>query len=216
MLWLVEHGYAVACIEYRMSKEAIFPAQIHDCKGAMRWLRAHEKLYGYDASRVVVAGRSAGGHLATMMGTTSGMTSMEGDTAGFVTYSSRVQGVINYCGPQDFILRSTNHPEKTDSPGGPVFKLLGGPLKENEALGRLASPVTHVGPGDPPVLIIHGGEDKLVLLDQSERLHEVYQANGLDSHLHIEPGKRHGWPKPTPEEEKLVLEFLKRLLRADQ
>ena len=126
-----------------------------------------------------------------------------------------MQGVINYCGPQDFLLRSLNQPEKTDSPSGPVYKLLGGPLKENQALARLASPVTHVGPGDPPVLIIHGSDDKLVLLDQSERLHEVYQANGLDSYLHVEPGKRHGWPKPTAKETKLVLEFIDKVLKGD-
>ena len=94
--WVAGHGYAVASIEYRFSQEALFPAQILDCKGALRWLRAHQKEYGYDASRVVVAGTSAGGHLAALTGTSGDVEDLEGDTGGNADQSSRVQGVIDY------------------------------------------------------------------------------------------------------------------------
>ena len=148
--WVAQSGYAVASIEYRMSQEARFPAQIHDCKGALRWLRAHQKELGYDASRVVVAGMSAGGHLAALMGSSGGVTELEGTTAGYPDESSAVQGVIDYFGPADFILRAKNQPRNTDQPKGSVYKLLGGPVGANAELARLASPVSHIGPGDPP------------------------------------------------------------------
>jgi len=94
--WLAEKGYAVASIEYRVSTEALFPAQIHDCKGALRWLRAHSSKYGYDASKVVVSGSSAGGHLAALMGTSGDVDELEGLTGGNLDQSSRVQGIIDY------------------------------------------------------------------------------------------------------------------------
>ncbi|MDX1680144.1 MAG: alpha/beta hydrolase [Akkermansiaceae bacterium] len=213
MSWLNHHGYAVACIEYRMGREAPFPAQIHDCKGALRWLRAHQDTYGYDASKVVVAGMSAGGHLATLMGTTNGDQALEGTTAGHPGQSSRIQGVINYFGPSDFILRSKNQPDKTERRSGPVFQLLGGPVKSNLDPARLASPVTHISEGDPPLLILHGSEDRQVLLNQSQHLLERYQAQGLKAQLHVENGAGHGWIHPTSSERKVVLKFLGEILR---
>ena len=213
LFWIANHGYAVANIEYRMSTEAVFPAQIHDCKGALRWLRAHQDEYGYDASKVEVVGESAGGHLACLMGTSSGIESMEGTTAGYPDQSSTVQGVINYFGPSDFILRAESQPGITDQPGGLVYQLLGGAVSANPERARMASPVTYCDPGDPPILILHGDQDKQVLPDQSKRLLEVCRANNLEAHLHIEPGKGHGWKPPGAEEQKLVLDFLKKLLR---
>lgn len=210
--WVVGSGYAVASIEYRMSHEAPFPAQIHDCKGALRWLRAHADEYGYNADKVVVAGTSAGGHLAALMGVSGGVAELEGTTAGHPERSSAVQGVIDYYGPTDFIMRSRHQPEKTDKRTGIVYQLLGGPVGENKDLARLASPVTHVGDGDPPLLIVHGEDDPVVRPAQSERLFSLYQQKGLVAELHIVPGKKHGWRPPTPKERKKVLEFLKKHL----
>jgi len=213
LAWIAEHGYAVANIEYRMSREAIFPAQIHDCKGALRWLRAHQKDYGYNADKVVVAGLSAGGYLATLLGTTAGVAEFEGTTAGHVDQSSAVQGIIDYFGPVDFVERSKTQPRITDDPKGIVYQLLGGAVKENLEHAKFASPVNHVGKGDPPLLILHGDKDPQVLPAQSERLLQIYQANGLEAQLHMEPGKGHGWKNPTPKEEELVLAFLQKHLR---
>lgn len=213
--WLPKYGYAVASIEYRMSHEAIFPAQIHDCKGALRWLRANAEKYGYDAEIVIVAGSSAGGHLSALMGSSGGVEALEGDTAGHLDQSSTVQGVIDYFGASDFVLRSKDQPSKTEDPQGSVTLLLGGPVSKNLDLARLASPATHVDDGDPPLLMIHGEKDNVVHLSQSENLLRVYNEHGLDAHLHIEYGSGHGWPKTTDAEREEVLSFLAKHLPVD-
>ncbi|MDF1659790.1 MAG: alpha/beta hydrolase fold domain-containing protein [Verrucomicrobiales bacterium] len=210
LAWLVKHGYAVASVEYRLSGEALFPAQIHDCKGALRWLRAHADNYGYDAGKVVVAGTSAGGHLAALMGTSGGVKDLEGATAGNVEQSSRVQGVIDYYGPSDFVKRSENQPSKTDDPEGGVYRLLGGAVKENLVAAKTASPTTYLSKDDPPFLIFHGDGDKVVYVGQSELLAERLEAEGLEVHLEIVKGAGHGW-KHNATEEKLVLDFLERV-----
>lgn len=210
--WVAQHGYAVASVEYRLSDEALFPAQILDCKGALRWLRAKADDYGYDASRVVVAGTSAGGHLAALMGTSGGVAALEGSTAGNAEQSSRVQGIIDYYGPSDFVKRSENQPAKTDEPKGGVYRLLGGPVKENLDAAREASPATYISEDDPPLLIFHGDEDKTVYLDQSEWLFKLYGEAGLDVHLEVVKGSGHGW-KRTPPEKEFVLTFLAKHLK---
>lgn len=213
--WVAKHGYALASIEYRLSQEALFPAQILDCKGALRWLRAHQQKYGYDASRVVVAGTSAGGHLAALMGTSGDVADLEGETGGNADQSTRVQGIIDYYGPSDFVERSKNQPSKTDHPEGGVYKLLGGPVKENLEAARRASPSTYISKGDPPLLILHGDKDKTVFLDQSEHFEKLYDDAGLDAHLHVLEGKGHGWKGASDEEKKLVLDFLRRILKSN-
>lgn len=207
--WVAAHGYAIASVEYRLSHEALFPAQIEDCKGALRWLRAHEKEYGYDASLVVVTGTSAGGHLAALMATSGDVAELEGETGGNLDQSSRVQAAIDYYGPSDFVKRSENQPSKTDDPKGSVYQLLGGPVKENLEAARKASPVTYISEDDPPILIIHGAKDKTVYLDQSEMLETAYMKAGLDAQLHVESEKGHGWKTPTEAEQEIVLGFLK-------
>lgn len=123
--WLTEHNVAVASIGYRLTDKATFPAQIHDCKAAVRWLRAHASDYGYDASRIGVAGTSAGGHLALLLGVTNGKQELEGEVGGHLEQSSSVQAVVDYYGPSDFLLRSKNQPIKTEPPDSPVNLLLG-------------------------------------------------------------------------------------------
>jgi acetyl esterase/lipase len=212
LAWAAAHGYAIASVEYRLSHEALFPAQIHDCKGALRWLRAHQEQYGYDARNVAVAGTSAGGHLAALMGTSGGVNDLEGTTANHADHSSRVQAVIDYYGPTDFLLRSKNQPVKTEDATGSVFQLLGGPARQNQNLARRASPAHYVSDDDPPLLIVHGDNDKTVYLTQSERLKDLYRDQKLDVHLHVEAGKGHGWSTPTELEKEVVLGFLKKHL----
>lgn len=213
MQWLVEQGYAVASIEYRISREAVFPAQIHDAKGALRWLRAHQPQYGYDAKKVVVCGMSAGGYLAAMMGATSGDREFEGETGGHLDQSSRVQGVIDYSGPTDFVMRSASQPQHTEEPGGVVHQLLGGAVTQHPELARRASPVTHVGAGDPPILILHGELDEQVLPAQSKRLLEVCWERKVEAELLIVGDRPHLWDPPTEAEREAVLRFLQKHLR---
>jgi len=210
--WAAQHGYAVASIEYRLSQEALFPAQIHDCKGALRWLRAHADKYGYDATRVVVSGSSAGGHLAALMGTSGGVAALEGATAGHTNQSARVQGVIDFYGPSDLVSRIQTQPEKSEIPEGNVYRLLGGKGSENLEAARSASPVTHISADDPPLLILHGDKDTTVYLDQSEILRDRYQAAGLEVKLVVKPGGKHGFSPRTAEEREVVLTALRKWL----
>lgn len=191
-LWLVDQGYALASIQYRLSQQAIFPAQIHDCKGAIRWLRAHADKYGYDASRIGLVGTSAGGHLVTLMGTSAEVKDLEGTVGGNLDQSSRVQAVVDYYGPTDFLLRSRTQPAKTEKSDGPVYLLLGGPASEKQDLARLASPATHVSKDDAPLYIFHGTADNKVLLNQADRIYDLYSEQGLEVHKCYVEGAGHG------------------------
>ena len=190
--WLPEHGYAVASISYRFSSTAKFPAQLHDCKGAVRWLRAHAKQYGYNPDKFYVAGASAGGHLTALMATTSGHKKLEGTTGGNLKQSSAVQGAIDYYGATDFILRSKTQPSRANEKGSVVYDLLGGGAHEKVAEAKLASACYHVSKDDPPLLVFHGANDKTVLLDQSQAIQGAYKKAGLPIELHVVENAGHG------------------------
>ncbi|MEM9158099.1 MAG: alpha/beta hydrolase [Verrucomicrobiota bacterium] len=208
--WLVDHGYAVASISYRLTDIASHPAQIHDCKGAVRWLRAHADRYAYDASEIVIGGTSAGGHLATLLGVTHGVKALEGDVGGNLEFSSGVSGIIDFYGGMDFIQRSGTQPEKTEEPEGIVYRLLGGPVLENKRLARQASPAYHVDRKDPPLLVIHGDKDNQVLIRQSERIVERYRRKKLEVRfVVVEGGERGGEAFKTPEIRAAVLEHIR-------
>jgi len=187
-------GYALASIEYRFTDTAIFPAQIHDCKAAVRWLRGNAGKYGFAASRIAVAGSSAGGHLALLMGTSANVESLEGTLGDHLDQSSTVQCVIDYFGPSDFVLREKTQPERALTTESGSFALLGG-LREgkpNDLLKRQASPALHVTADDPPLLILQGTDDEVVLMDQSERIRDAYIDAGLQVQLVKVPGAGHG------------------------
>lgn len=214
--WLTDHGFAVASVSYRLTDKAIFPAQIHDCKTAVRWLRAHAKEYGYNAERIGVAGTSAGGHLSLLMGVTGGHRELEGNVGGNAEQSSKVQAIVDYYGPTDFVMRSKNQPSKTEKTGSPVRLLLGGPASQNTKLAKLASPAFHVSEGDPPLLIIHGDQDRTVNMRQSERIAEEYKKNGLDVTFEVVKGAGHGGKVYfTQEYRKKVVQFLVKHLKPD-
>ena len=190
---LTSHRFAVASISYRFTEDAIFPAQIHDCKAAIRWLRANANRHGYRADWIAVGGGSAGGHLAMLLATSGGVAELEGTVGGNLEHSSRVQAVIDYFGPSDFELRGKTQPDRAYTDKSGSFALLGGrngkvPLK----MERFASPATYVSSDDPPLLIFHGTADKVVLPDQSEHIARRYQASGLTAQLVMVEGAGHG------------------------
>lgn len=212
--WLTDYGFAVASISYRLTDKATYPAQIHDCKAAVRWLRKHADRYGYNAERIGVAGTSAGGHLALLLGVTAGDEQLEGTVGGNLDTSSRIQAVVDYYGASDFLLRSKNQPSKTEKPGSPVRLLLGDAASKVPDLARLASPAYHVTRDDAPLLIIHGDKDNTVRLDQSERMVEEYEKAGLDVTFEILKGSGHGGSTFfTPEYREKVAQFFKQHLR---
>lgn len=187
--WMVSRGYVVASVEYRMSREAIFPAQIHDCKAAIRFLRANASKYGVDAKHIGVWGASAGGHLSALLGTSGGIKELEGKN-GSPGYSSRVQAVCDFFGPADLA--------KTASRRGitpaPVEALLGGPVDQKMELARQASPVTFISKDDPPFLIVHGELDKLVSIGQSEELYSALKKAGVNATFVKVKNAGHGFP----------------------
>src|SRR6185437_7517091 len=165
---------------YRLSGEATWPAQIHDCKAAIRWLRANAAKYGLDPDRIGVTGASAGGHLAAMLGLGGGVAALEGDVGPHTGVSSRVKCVVDQFGPSD-LLAMADHSSRIDhnAPDSPESKLIGGALQENKEKARAASPITYISRDDPPFLILHGTEDPLVPFNQSERLAEALKTVGV-------------------------------------
>lgn len=211
---LIREGFAVASINYRLSQHAIFPAQIHDCKAAIRWLRAHADQYGYDASKIGVWGSSAGGHLVAMLGTTAGVKELEGDL-GHPDRSSRVQAVCDYFGPANLFTMNADAtikgPIDHNAPDSPESKLIGGPVPENKAKADAASPITYVTKDDAPFLIVHGDLDPLVALKQSVDFHAALEKAGVDATLNVIKGGKHGGFRE-PEIVASVIEFFKKHL----
>ncbi|MBK34811.1 MAG: lipase [Gemmatimonadetes bacterium] len=154
---LVDKGYALASVDYRLATEAVFPAQVHDIKSAIRFLRVHTDSLGYPASRMVVGGASAGGHLAALVGTTNGNPYYKGEVGTHLDASSSVQAILDLFGPTNLLTildQSTLHGYKVRAPA--VALLLGADVIAVPDLARKASPVHQVDASDPPLLIIHG------------------------------------------------------------
>lgn len=171
---LRDGNYAAASIAYRLSPEAPWPAQIHDCKAAVRWLRANAPKYGIDPDRIAVFGHSAGGHLAAMIGLTSGIRDLDGGVGRHTGTSSRPSCVVDYAGPSELVSLSripiVIHHTLTNSP---VALLLGcdAVTGTNAEIARAASPVSHAAANAPPFLIAQGDKDSLVPFHQSELLY---------------------------------------------
>jgi acetyl esterase/lipase len=206
---LAARGYFGATIEYRLSREAKFPAQIEDCKAAIRFLRSKAKEYGIDPDRIGVWGPSAGGHLVALLGTSGDVKELEG-RGGSAEFSSRVQAVVDWFGPTDFLRMGKNKIDH-DAPTSPESLLVGGPIQENKDKVAAANPITYVTKDDPPFLIMHGDKDDLVPLSQSEFLHAALQKAGVESRLHVVQGAGHGFGGR--ELEAMVDEFLDRHLK---
>lgn len=213
----VNDGYIVASISYRLSQEAIFPAQIHDSKAAIRWLRENAAKYHIDPERIGVWGSSAGGHLVALLGTSGGVAELEGDVGGNADQSSRVQAVVDFFGPTDFLQMDAHSIGKLvhDAPDSPESQLVGGPIQQNPEKVRAANPITYVSKDDPPMLIVHGDEDASVPHHQSELLYAALQQAGVESEFYTVKGGKHGFGGEfqTPGLQQRVLEFFNRHLR---
>ncbi len=212
---LVEHGYAIASISYRFTDQAIFPAQIHDCKAAVRFLRAHAGKYGYDAKRIGVGGSSAGGHLALLLGISCGVPQLEGDLGEHLEVSSCVSAIVDYFGPSDFVLRGKSQPEMAYSDQAGSYALLGGKDgKIDSAIELAASPAEYARRSSPPLLVFHGELDSRVLMDQSERIVELYRTNERPVDFVRVPDAGHGGLKFFMDDNfRRLVDFLDKYLR---
>jgi acetyl esterase/lipase len=195
--WLTQHDFAVAVINYRLSREALFPAQIHDCKAAIRWIRANAAKYNLDKEHIGAWGPSSGGYLSTMLGVTGEVEALEGDL-GNAEESSRVQAVVDFYGPSDFLkmdearLSNGQWHYPADSPES---QLLGAPIKEIPEKVKQANPITYVNESAPPFLILHGTEDLNVPVNQSEIFFAALRKAGVDATFFEVIGAGHGGPQ---------------------
>ncbi len=213
--WLNHHGYAVASVDYRLSGQAKFPALVHDCKGAIRWLRANADKYGINAERICATGASAGGLLSTLVATSGGIKALEGKVGGNLDQSSRVQSALGMFCPTDLYYNATVEKERCDQPNCPLYQLLGGKPSERLEMAKLASATAHVTKDDPPVIVLYGTEDKsLVKPLHGERLKARYYEAGLDATYQLIEGAGHGGPQYRDKERsKLILDMLAKTLR---
>ncbi len=200
--------YVCFSVGYRLTGEAKWPAQIHDCKAAIRWIKANATKYNVDPKRIGVWGGSAGGHLVSLLGTSADVKELEGNN-GSPDQSSRVACVVDFCGPSDF-------PNffKAKNDGGarrPIAGLLGGTVEEKQAEAVAASPVTYVTKDDAPILIVHGTNDFLVPIAQAETLYDAAKKAGVEATFIKMNGGGHGIGGP--EVTRRVTAFLDKHLR---
>jgi acetyl esterase/lipase len=172
---LANDGFVTASPFYRLSGDSPFPADVEDCKCAIRFLRANAPKYGIDPDRIGVAGASAGGHLAELVATADQSAGLEGN-GGWQNVSSKVQAAAAYYGVSDFTVGALQFQHHT---GQVVVKLFRGTEKEKPELYRKASPIFYVSKDDPPLLLAHGEKDDLVPFEQSVRMAAAYRRVGL-------------------------------------
>ena len=190
---LLDHGFALASVDYRLSTQARFPAQIHDIKAAIRYLRGKASVLDLNTTRIAIIGSSAGGHLAALTGVTNGHPTLEGRVGGHGEESSHVDAIVSFYGASNLRSILGQSTEFGLTVRVPALKLLLGDLPENVPdLAALASPVAHLDPADPPLLLIHGDADPQMPAAQSTELAKAYQARVKFLSL---PGAKHGGPE---------------------
>ena len=178
-------GYAVASIGYRLSNHAPFPAQIEDCKAAVRFLRANAARFNIDPDRIGASGDSAGGHLAAMLGTTGDVKTF--DKGEHLEQSSRVQAVTDLYGPTNLSFYGRSRP------GDLLSLFIGGPIQDNPAKVQAANPIAYANEGDAPFAIFHGDADALVPLRHSQALRDALQEAKVPVTLSVVPKGGHGF-----------------------
>lgn len=211
---LLGQGFAIASVDYRLSTQAQFPAQAHDIKAAIRYLRANAARLYINADKVAIVGSSAGGHLAALVGVTNGQKDLEGKLGDHLDQNSDIACIISLYGAsnlQTILGQSTEDGLEVRVPA--LKLLLGGLPNQQPDLARLASPVTHLDKKDPPLLLIHGDADPQMPPQQSEEFAKAYKAAGLTvTHL-VLPGSLHGGSEFYDEDRtRIMADFLKKHL----
>lgn len=211
--FLLEQGFAMASINYRLTREAQFPEQVYDSKAAIRYLRKYADQYGLDANKFGLWGSSAGGHLVSLIGTSNGIQELEGNL-GIMDTSSEVQAVCDWFGPSDLNqmnVSSTDKSKGAKQNTKPIVKFLGGPFVEKQEAATNASAINYVSKDAPPFLIMHGEKDPLVPIEQSELFHTALQKAGVATEYIVVKDGIHSFFMGAKEHEK-VAEFFKNKL----
>ena len=207
---LLDAGYAVVCPNHRSSMDAKFPAQIHDIKGVIRYVKAHAADYKFDTSFVAVSGFSSGGHLASLAATSSNQPQLEGNVGGNLKFSSAVDAACDWSGPVDLNYMSCGNKEDTWN-HGPEEAVMGFSFKGNEEAFKYLNATTYIGPDDPPVCIFHGTADNVVPSCQAPHFYGLLQDARVDSELHMVEGGGHGMNMYTEETLSAMVAFLNRI-----
>jgi len=212
---MVAQGYAVACVDYRLSSDELFPAQIEDCKVAVRWLRANATRYRLDPEHIGVLGVSAGGYLAVLLGTTRATVLFDVDAHS--DQSSAVQAVCNFSGPTDLV-RLYDHSVSAQTPqAAEVVRLLGGNPHVQKLAAQKSHPGAYLEGNASPFLLVHGTEDTLVPPSQSRLLYDIFVKLSIPVHLHLIHGAGHTGPAfVAPEINAMVDDFFTRNLKPGQ
>jgi acetyl esterase/lipase len=201
---MAQAGVAVASVDYRLSGEATWPTQLHDAKAAVRWLRARAGELGIDPARIGAWGESAGGHLAALLGLTGDDAALEGEV-GVTGPSSRVSAVAAWYAPTDLVRFADDAGADAMDPATREAQLLGAPAPTVPDLAAQASPLTHVSPGAPPFLLLHGEADRFIPFVQSVRLHTALVEAGAEAEIVLYEDADHMWSgAPQTAEQALV------------
>jgi acetyl esterase/lipase len=185
---LAKKGFVAATVSYRLSPKHQFPAQIEDCKAAVRWLRANAKEHRINPDKFGAVGFSAGGHLVSLMGASDKEAGLEGE-GGNLKESSRVQAVVNFFGPTDFTEKTWN--EKVEETF--FIPFMGGTFEDKKSVYKKCSPIVYCSKDDPPFLFFHGDKDTLVPILHSERMWKKLKEVGVAAELVTMKGEAHGW-----------------------
>jgi acetyl esterase/lipase len=192
--FLAAHGgLCVVTIDYRLSSQAIFPAQIVDARAAIRWLRAHADVYHLDAEHIGVWGYSAGGHVAAMLGTATDESTFD-DPADRLEFSCRVQAVVTVSCPVDFLQMGDWH----NDPDSAEARLIGGPVQEHKDWACRANPISYITRDAAPFLLVHGDQDEVVRIQQAHLLYNALSQASVDIIFLPLPGAGHHLGRSTP------------------
>ena len=190
--FLLARGFAVASLDFRSSNEAPFPADVYDIKAGIRYLRAKAGHYGYRSTRIAIVGASSGGHLAALVGVTSGEAALEGNEGEYLSESSAVQAIVSYFGASDLttiLAQSTPAGLAVREPA--LKRLLGATPDQVPALAKLASPIFHVNRNSPPIMLLHGDQDTQMPLNQVYEMQWAYEQAGRHAEVLILHGVDH-------------------------
>lgn len=206
---LLDAGYAVVTPNHRSSMDAKFPAQIHDIKAVVRFVRGNAEKYKFDTDFVVTSGFSSGAHLASLAATSCGVAQLEGSLGSYTAYSSLVDAACCWSGPVDLHFMSCGK-ETDDWNHMPEETVMGFPFKGNEEAFKALNATTYIDPSDPPVVVFHGTADNVVPSCQGEHFHALLSKAGIMTELHMVEGGGHGMGMYAPETLEAMVSFLER------
>ena len=211
---LLDAGYAVVTPNHRASTDALYPAQIHDIKAVIRFIRGEAAKYKFDTSFIATCGFSSGGHLASLAAVTTGLKTytlgddtidLEGNLGAYTALSSNVNAACNWSGPVD--LQNMDCGEAMKMPKSPEEIMIGVPMEGNENKYALLSPIFFANIKNPPIHIFHGTKDNVVPVCQGERFFKALQDAGAQCECVIVPEGGHGFNMYSKENLQKMVDF---------